>query len=91
MPVSGCPAGYRGHQYTLLNFLNYFSITPRILRFGPSWHAYCTIDGERENSRLTGNEDFSTDNSESCIMKWDTPAYNDVRFGFEVTMYINNR
>ncbi|MBT8446365.1 MAG: pyrroloquinoline quinone precursor peptide PqqA [Gammaproteobacteria bacterium] len=24
-------------------------------------------------------------------MKWETPAYNDVRFGFEVTMYINNR
>ena len=25
------------------------------------------------------------------IMKWETPAYNDTRFGFEVTMYINNR
>ncbi|MGH8119869.1 MAG: pyrroloquinoline quinone precursor peptide PqqA [Gammaproteobacteria bacterium] len=25
------------------------------------------------------------------IMKWETPAYNDVRFGFEVTMYINNK
>lgn len=24
-------------------------------------------------------------------MKWETPSYNDVRFGFEVTMYINNR
>jgi len=24
-------------------------------------------------------------------MKWETPAYNDIRFGFEVTMYINNR
>ncbi|MBT8446618.1 MAG: pyrroloquinoline quinone precursor peptide PqqA [Gammaproteobacteria bacterium] len=24
-------------------------------------------------------------------MKWETPAYSDVRFGFEVTMYINNR
>ncbi|MEM7468831.1 MAG: pyrroloquinoline quinone precursor peptide PqqA [Gammaproteobacteria bacterium] len=24
-------------------------------------------------------------------MKWETPAYNDTRFGFEVTMYINNR
>ncbi|MCI0399817.1 MAG: pyrroloquinoline quinone precursor peptide PqqA [Gammaproteobacteria bacterium] len=24
-------------------------------------------------------------------MKWETPDYSDIRFGFEVTMYINNR
>ncbi|ASF48858.1 pyrroloquinoline quinone precursor peptide PqqA [Methylovulum psychrotolerans] len=24
-------------------------------------------------------------------MKWETPRYNDLRFGFEVTMYIYNR
>jgi len=24
-------------------------------------------------------------------MKWETPCYNDMRFGFEVTMYIYNR
>ncbi|MGH8120817.1 MAG: pyrroloquinoline quinone precursor peptide PqqA [Gammaproteobacteria bacterium] len=24
-------------------------------------------------------------------MKWQTPEYNDIRFGFEVTMYINNK
>ncbi|MBL4743231.1 MAG: pyrroloquinoline quinone precursor peptide PqqA [Methylomarinum sp.] len=24
-------------------------------------------------------------------MKWETPTYNDLRFGFEVTMYIYNR
>ncbi|MGY6275922.1 pyrroloquinoline quinone precursor peptide PqqA [Methylomonas sp. MgM2] len=24
-------------------------------------------------------------------MKWETPAFNDMRFGFEVTMYIYNR
>ncbi|HIG07034.1 MAG: pyrroloquinoline quinone precursor peptide PqqA [Methylococcales bacterium] len=24
-------------------------------------------------------------------MKWETPNYTDLRFGFEVTMYINNR
>ncbi|MGQ0656717.1 MAG: pyrroloquinoline quinone precursor peptide PqqA [Chromatiales bacterium] len=24
-------------------------------------------------------------------MKWETPAFADVRFGFEVTMYISNR
>lgn len=25
------------------------------------------------------------------IMQWTTPAYTDLRFGFEVTMYIANR
>jgi len=30
-------------------------------------------------------------NHEVIDMNWETPAYNDVRFGFEVTMYINNR
>ncbi|MDD5033886.1 MAG: pyrroloquinoline quinone precursor peptide PqqA [Methylococcaceae bacterium] len=24
-------------------------------------------------------------------MKWETPSFNDLRFGFEVTMYIYNR
>ncbi|MCP5201984.1 MAG: pyrroloquinoline quinone precursor peptide PqqA [Gammaproteobacteria bacterium] len=24
-------------------------------------------------------------------MQWQTPSYDDIRFGFEVTMYINNR
>ena len=28
---------------------------------------------------------------EVATMKWETPAYNDIRFGFEVTMYINNK
>lgn len=28
---------------------------------------------------------------EVIIMKWETPAYEDLRFGFEVTMYIMNR
>jgi coenzyme PQQ precursor peptide PqqA len=27
---------------------------------------------------------------ETC-MQWTTPAYTDLRFGFEVTMYIANR
>ncbi|MGR8920552.1 MAG: pyrroloquinoline quinone precursor peptide PqqA [Gammaproteobacteria bacterium] len=29
--------------------------------------------------------------TEDTSMAWQTPAYQDVRFGFEVTMYINNR
>jgi coenzyme PQQ precursor peptide PqqA len=30
-------------------------------------------------------------NFEVTTMTWETPAYSDVRFGFEVTMYISNR
>ena len=30
-------------------------------------------------------------NFEVTTMTWETPAYSDVRFGFEVTMYIANR
>jgi len=29
--------------------------------------------------------------SEVMAMKWETPSYQDLRFGFEVTMYIYNR
>jgi len=32
-----------------------------------------------------------TKNMRINIMKWDTPEYSDIRFGFEVTMYINNK
>jgi len=28
---------------------------------------------------------------EEFEMKWETPSYVDLRFGFEVTMYIYNR
>ncbi|MFA9419076.1 MAG: pyrroloquinoline quinone precursor peptide PqqA [Gammaproteobacteria bacterium] len=24
-------------------------------------------------------------------MKWETPTYTDIRLGFEVTLYVNNR
>jgi coenzyme PQQ precursor peptide PqqA len=30
-------------------------------------------------------------NREAAKMTWETPAYSDVRFGFEVTMYVSNR
>lgn len=32
----------------------------------------------------------NNDNNEDTTM-WTKPAYNDLRIGFEVTMYINNR
>jgi pyrroloquinoline quinone biosynthesis protein A len=28
---------------------------------------------------------------EDAGMKWETPSFNDIRFGFEVTMYVYNR
>ena len=31
------------------------------------------------------------DLNEGNSMKWETPEFEDIRFGFEVTMYINNR
>jgi len=34
---------------------------------------------------------FAAGYEEEVIMKWDTPDYSDIRFGFEVTMYINNK
>ena len=29
--------------------------------------------------------------SQETTMKWDTPSYVEMRFGFEITMYIANR
>jgi pyrroloquinoline quinone biosynthesis protein A len=45
---------------------------------------------------LRGLEKASFINNESNLwrtseMKWETPSYTDLRFGFEVTMYIYNR
>ena len=34
---------------------------------------------------------FSINQLEDTKMKWNTPEYSDIRFGFEVTMYINNK
>ncbi|SVE24175.1 uncharacterized protein METZ01_LOCUS477029 [marine metagenome] len=28
---------------------------------------------------------------EGNTMNWETPTYDDIRFGFEVTMYISNK
>lgn len=33
----------------------------------------------------------SIHSQEDSTMKWETPEYSDIRFGFEVTMYINNK
>ncbi|MGW9759810.1 coenzyme PQQ precursor peptide PqqA [Burkholderia sp. 132550021-2] len=33
----------------------------------------------------------SSTRSGDNIMQWTTPSYTDLRFGFEITMYIANR
>ena len=51
-------------------------------RIPSSWHGLCTKPVELSILKLK---------PEVTAMKWETPAYNDIRFGFEVTMYINNK
>jgi coenzyme PQQ precursor peptide PqqA len=36
-------------------------------------------------------EKFNYPNLEEPTMIWETPAYVDIRLGFEVTMYVYNR
>jgi coenzyme PQQ precursor peptide PqqA len=49
-------------------------------------HAICAVARVRHgNSART----FSTPQGDS--MKWSQPAFEDLRFGFEITMYISNR
>lgn len=67
------------------------------MRRSPGFH---TIGG-RDVSRLgpprlhripaaAWRED-SNNTSRRCAMKWERPAATDLRFGFEITMYIANR
>jgi coenzyme PQQ precursor peptide PqqA len=62
------------------------------------WHVQCDRQKERRDSILAAREaslngspvDSGSDNGRRH-MAWETPSFDDVRFGFEVTMYINNR
>ena len=49
----------------------------------PGWHGPCTLLRYRDSD--------CSSQPEVATMKWETPTYNDIRFGFEVTMYINNK
>ncbi|MBT3016006.1 MAG: pyrroloquinoline quinone precursor peptide PqqA [Candidatus Thiodiazotropha sp. (ex Clathrolucina costata)] len=33
----------------------------------------------------------SENQQERYLMNWSTPSYQDLRFGFEINLYINNR
>lgn len=41
--------------------------------------------------RLFDSPRNSSTRSGDNIMQWTTPSYTDLRFGFEITMYIANR
>ncbi len=49
------------------------------------WHKSCTHCDEGDSPCI------QPDTTEDSTMKWEAPSYNDIRFGFEVTMYIYNR
>ncbi len=44
--------------------------------------------GTKIRGQLSGSFEFTT---RSVIMKWETPAAAEIRFGFEITMYVANR
>jgi coenzyme PQQ precursor peptide PqqA len=39
----------------------------------------------------TGDTGIPLDNLMETTMQWTTPSYTDMRFGFEITMYIATR
>jgi coenzyme PQQ precursor peptide PqqA len=63
---------------------------------GP-WPGRCIVEHTGRHPPLvprTGHNRCNDNRSSlhgEYAMKWETPDYNDIRFGFEVTMYINNR
>jgi len=67
-----------GQEYNSLNFIN----IPKSRQAG-------TARALKESTGIRILGYFSQ--PEVIIMKWETPSYSDIRFGFEVTMYINNK
>jgi coenzyme PQQ precursor peptide PqqA len=53
------------------------------MRFTSHWHGVCIVGkpGSRRDPQLTGD----------TLMQWTTPSFTDMRFGFEITMYIATR
>ena len=49
-----------------------------------NWHDPCSIKSQEADQAFNIKPEIAH-------MKWETPAFNDIRFGFEVTMYINNK
>ncbi len=49
----------------------------------------CDAQSWHESRKIPGDHPFTASRRDN--MAWHTPAFEDIRFGFEVTMYINNR
>jgi pyrroloquinoline quinone biosynthesis protein A len=58
-----------------------------------SRHGACVAAGADRDpaSRLASGRYFSQNRVEGLSMQWTTPSYSDMRFGFEITMYIATR
>ncbi|WP_329958788.1 pyrroloquinoline quinone precursor peptide PqqA [Paraburkholderia sejongensis] len=49
-------------------------------------HALCLVGNGRASAAV-----FIRSRTRRQLMQWLTPSYTEVRFGFEITMYIANR
>ncbi len=56
----------------------------------PGRHASCVVVVERREIHSSRLIPLITPTKET-IMQWTKPEYTDLRFGFEITMYILNR
>jgi pyrroloquinoline quinone biosynthesis protein A len=56
-------------------------------------HAVCmeVLAGTHAKAARTHPRRYSLDNLMETTMQWTTPSYTDMRFGFEITMYIATR
>jgi coenzyme PQQ precursor peptide PqqA len=54
------------------------------------WRKYC-IDVEAAFLSINEYGSIQSTTQRSTHMQWTTPAFTDLRFGFEITMYIANR
>jgi len=59
---------------------------PELLLLSLDWHRILPVQLAKLN-----NNAINPKLEELRDMKWEKPSYNDLRFGFEVTMYIYNR
>ena len=56
-----------------------------------SWHSSCALHHRSPLFTTPVRGKIQLPNLEEHTMIWETPAYVDIRLGFEVTMYVYNR
>ena len=81
----------RNSVLTALFFKTYGEIRPAAIPTGTTF-ARIVTPGNRCPGKPGSNGWFRCLMHQRRVkMKWETPEYNNIRFGFEVTMYINNK